>query len=106
MERNRQIISFNKITPMAIRLPTAGIEFPVLDLLPNGDDLLGIRRNILRTDHDLYLPKLLPLVRLDKVEFGGNHLPILLLIAIDQDLIEDRLPPVVAPIRISGTRRR
>src|ERR1700735_4946204 len=59
MECNRQIISFNKITPMAICLSATRIKIAILDLLPDPHDLLGNRRNILRANHDLHLPELL-----------------------------------------------
>src|SRR5580658_4551467 len=106
MELNRQIVIFNKITPVAIRLPAARIKFTVLDLLPYRNNLLRNRCNILRGDQDLHFSVLLLPVRFDEIEFRGDDLPVLLLIAIYQDLIEDRLSPIITPIRIPLTGRR
>src|SRR5262245_25261361 len=87
---------------MTVRVAAPGIEIPVLYLLPGLDDLLGDRCDILGSDEDLYLPVFLFLVGLDKIKFRADHFPVLLLIAIHQDLVKYGLTPVVAAIRIPG----
>src|SRR6202020_2015287 len=103
---NGQVIGLYEITPMTVRLAAAGIELPVLDLIPGPDDLFGDGGRVFRIDQDLYFTVFLFLIRLYKIKLRTGNLPILLLITIHQKLIKNGLAPIVPAVRVFLARRR
>ena len=66
-----------KIAPGAIFLAAAGVEFAVLDLLPDLGELIGNKLKVFGPDLDAFAIEIPFVVGLYKIEAGFEHVPVL-----------------------------
>src|SRR5687768_12916816 len=100
MQGNCKVIGFNKTAPMAIGVAAANIKIPVLDLLPDGNYLLGYCFQIGRSDQQFFFSVGFLFIRFNKIKFSADYSPVFLPVIINKKFIENALSPVITTIRI------
>ncbi len=100
MKRNRYLICFDKITPMAFVFATTRIKFLVFNFLPYRFYLVRYSSDILRRHHYFFLLIHTIFIGFNKIKSGTDGFPVFGRVIINQNFVKNGLSPIVATVRV------